>query len=35
MRALEFESTITPNGQIAPPPEVASEIPMANPFVSS
>ena len=27
MRAVEFESTITPGGQIALPPEVASEIP--------
>lgn len=27
MRALQFESTIAPGGQIALPPEVASEIP--------
>ena len=27
MRAVEFESTVTPGGQIALPPEVASEIP--------
>ena len=27
MRAIEFESTVTPGGQIALPPEVASEIP--------
>jgi len=27
MRAIEFESTLAPNGQISLPPEVASEIP--------
>jgi len=27
MRALEFDSTITPSGQIALPPEVARAIP--------
>jgi hypothetical protein len=27
MRAVEFESTIAPGGQIALPPEVAREIP--------
>ena len=27
MRAVEFESTVAPGGQIALPPEVASEIP--------
>ena len=27
MRAVEFESKITPGGQIALPPEVAGEIP--------
>ena len=27
MRAVEFESTVTPGGQISLPPEVASEIP--------
>jgi hypothetical protein len=27
MRAVEFESTITPSGEIALPPEVANEIP--------
>lgn len=27
MRAVEFESTIAPGGQIALPPEVASQIP--------
>ena len=27
MRAVEFESIITPNGEIALPPEVAREIP--------
>jgi hypothetical protein len=27
MKAVEFESTITPEGQIALPPEVAREIP--------
>ena len=26
MRAVEFESTISPGGQIALPPEIASEI---------
>ena len=27
MKAVEFESTIAPGGQIALPPEVANEIP--------
>jgi hypothetical protein len=27
MKAVEFESTISPGGQIALPPEVANEIP--------
>jgi hypothetical protein len=27
MRAVEFDSAITPNGQIALPPDVAGEIP--------
>lgn len=27
MRAVEFESTVTPGGHIALPPEVAGEIP--------
>ena len=27
MKAVEFESTIVPGGQIALPPDVASEIP--------
>lgn len=27
MKALEFESTVTPAGQIALPPEIAREIP--------
>ena len=27
MRALEFESVVTPGGQIALPPEIAGEIP--------
>src|SRR5207248_3931798 len=27
MKAVEFESTVAPGGQIALPPEVASEIP--------
>jgi len=27
MKAVEFESTVAPGGQIALPPEIASEIP--------
>lgn len=27
MKAVQFKSTVTPGGQIALPPEVASEIP--------
>jgi hypothetical protein len=27
MKAVEFEGTVAPDGQIAVPPEVASEIP--------
>jgi len=27
MNAVEFESTVAPGGQIAVPPEIASEIP--------
>lgn len=27
MKAMEFEGTVTPSGQIILPPEVASEIP--------
>ena len=27
MKAVEFESTVGPNGQIALPPEIAGEIP--------
>jgi hypothetical protein len=32
MKAVEFESTITPGGQIALPPEVAREIPDGEPL---
>lgn len=31
MKAVEFESTIAPGGQIALPPEIASEIPAGEP----
>ncbi len=30
MKAVEFESTVAPGGQIALPPEVAGEIPPAE-----
>ena len=30
MKAVEFESTIAPGGQIALPPEVANEIPLGE-----
>lgn len=30
MKAIEFESTAAPGGQIALPPEVASEIPLGE-----
>jgi hypothetical protein len=32
MKAVEFEGTIAPGGQIALPPEVASEIPPGEPL---
>jgi hypothetical protein len=32
MKAVEFESTVAPGGQIALPPEVASEIPAGEPL---
>jgi hypothetical protein len=30
MKAVEFESTVTPGGQIVLPPEVAKEIPLGE-----
>jgi hypothetical protein len=30
MKAVEFESTVVPGGQIALPPEVANEIPLGE-----
>jgi hypothetical protein len=30
MRAVEFESTVAPGGQIVLPPEIASEIPLGE-----
>jgi len=30
MKAVEFESTVTPEGQIALPPEVAGQIPVGE-----
>jgi hypothetical protein len=30
MRAVEFESTVAPGGQITVPPEIASEIPVGE-----
>ena len=32
MKAVEFESTISPGGQIALPPEIATEIPPGEPL---
>ena len=32
MKAVEFESTISPGGQIALPPEIAIEIPPGEPL---
>jgi hypothetical protein len=32
MKALEFKGTIMPGGQIALPPEVASQIPTGEPL---
>jgi len=32
MKAVEFESTVVPGGQIALPPEIASEIPAGEPL---
>jgi hypothetical protein len=32
MKALEFDSTISESGDIALPPEVASEIPAGHPL---
>ena len=32
MKAVEFESTVAPGGQIALPPELASEIPAGEPL---
>ena len=32
MKAVEFESTVAPGGQIALPPEVANEIPAGKPL---
>jgi hypothetical protein len=32
MKALEFESTVMPGGQIALPPEIAGQIPAGEPL---
>ena len=32
MKAVEFESTISPGGQISLPPEIATEIPPGEPL---
>ena len=30
MKAIQFKGTVAPNGQIAPPPEVACQIPQVE-----
>ncbi len=32
MRTVEFESTVAPGGQIALPPDIASQIPSGEPL---
>lgn len=32
MKAVEFESTVTPNGQIAIPAEIAGQLPPGEPL---
>jgi len=32
MKAVEFEGTVTPNGQIAIPAEIAGQLPLGEPL---
>jgi hypothetical protein len=32
MKAFEFEGTVTPNGQIAVPAEIAQQLPLGEPL---